>query len=283
LTDTGRTYLLNKSRGITSRKAAAKVASYWKFKKYGHAGTLDPDAEGLLIVLMGNATRLSQYLVSHRKRYRFTLVAGIETDTDDMTGKVISESTSKGITRDDLLKVIPGFTGDITQTVPAYSAVKIDGVRSYMLARSGSAIDTPSRQVWTGDWKIGGITENRIELEVSTSSGTYVRALARDIGRALGTFGTADSILRISIGEFDIAESASEPDNPDALLDMAETLRGYRRRILTQPEVIEIKHGRTIDSCNEEPETIALNDENGLLVAVAKTEGQIVKPVCVFP
>lgn len=278
----GCAYLLNKSKGVTSRKASSEVASHWNYRKYGHAGTLDPDAEGLLIVLMGKATRLSQYLISHKKCYRFTLVTGIETDTDDMTGKVIAESLVEKITRDDMVKILPAFTGNFTQTVPVYSAHRIDGVRSYKLARKGHSVDAPTKEVWTGNWQIGEIVENRIELTVLASSGTYVRSLARDIGRALGTYGTADNIVRTAIGEFSINDTSSDVDSPGALLTMSQILKGYQKRIITKSEVIEIQHGRTIDSIDPRPGVIALNDDNGSLIAVAETRGSVAKPVCVF-
>ncbi len=277
---TGAAYLLDKSAGIYSRRAASRVAKQWGYRKYGHAGTLDPDATGLLIVLLGRATRLSRFVTSSRKTYSFGIKLGIRTDTDDTGGTVLETRPIPAITEEDILKVICNYTGAINQKVPDYSAVRVDGVRAYSLARKGLKPSTPSRDVFTEKWKLEELMGSEIHLSVTVSSGTYIRALARDIGNELGTGGAAFDIRRTSIGAFSIEEASKETRNSRSLLSMSDILRDYKSAVLDEEQRMIVSHGGTVKGLQVGIVTLLDRDDN--LLAVAEGDGNTLKPLCVL-
>jgi len=276
----GAVYLLDKSAGIYSRKAASKVAENWGYKKFGHAGTLDPDATGILIVLMGKATRLSRFISQSRKAYSFGIELGIRTDTDDTGGTVLERKAVPKISENDILKVIEKYTGTIRQKVPGYSAVKIDGTRAYSIARKGLKPSTPVREVHTENWKLEGFQGTNVYFSVTVSSGTYVRALARDIGSELGTCGAAFNIRRTSVGVFGIEEASQDFDDEKSILSMAESLREYTRVVLDEAQRRTVSHGGKLQG--HQVGKVALLDRDENLLAVAEGDGSILKPLCVF-
>lgn len=276
----GAAYLLDKSAGITSRRASTVVADAWGFTKYGHSGTLDPDATGLLIVLLGKATRLAGYLSSEEKSYSFKIILGIRTDTDDATGRIIHRRDADNVRKDTLLRTLESYTGWIRQRVPDYSAVKVNGVRAYSMARRGISVDMPSRRVHIKNWKLIDITGCIVHLSVTVSSGTYIRGLARDIGESLETGGTATEIRRTAIGSFSIDEASSDVDQRGSLLDMAGIMRDYSSVEIGEEDVESVSHGRRITG--DLPDTVALIDKRGRLVAVAKGDGSHYQPVAVL-
>ncbi len=277
---TGAAYLLDKSAGISSRRAALDVSKRWEYRKFGHAGTLDPDATGLLVVLLGKATRLARFISSSRKTYCFGIELGITTDTDDTSGNVLVRKDIPAISEMDILKVLRNYTGMIKQKVPSYSAVKIDGERAYSLARKGLNPSTPVREAYIEDWKLEGIDGHIVRCEVTVSSGTYIRALARDIGNELGTGGAAFDIRRTSIGTFSVEEASVDPDSRDSLLSMSAVLREYRMEILTEAEQNIVSHGGKLE--RSQTGIVALLDKDDDLLAVAEGDGSILKPLCVF-
>lgn len=260
--------------------AASKVAKQWGYRKFGHAGTLDPDATGLLVVLLGKATRLSRFILSFRKTYSFGIQLGIRTDTDDTGGAVLEKREVPLFELKDILKVIHNFTGTIRQKVPDYSAVKVDGERAYSLARKGLKPSTPVKEVYTENWKLEELIESRILLSVTVSSGTYVRALARDIGNELGTGGAAFDIRRTSIGTLNIEEASMKIDSAGSLLNMPEILRDYSREVLDEPQRRIVSHGGNLKG--HQAGIVALLDKDDNLLAVAEGDGNILKPLCVF-
>lgn len=276
----GAAYLLDKSSGITSRMATSSVAKAWGFSKYGHAGTLDPDATGLLIVLLGKATKLSRFITSSEKRYSFGIEFGIRTDTDDTTGNILERKSAGHIRRKDIQRVLELYTGNIIQKVPSYSAVKVDGVRAYKTARKGLHPNTPEKNVRVGDWKLMKYENSKVYFTVTVSSGTYIRALARDIGNDLEACGVAFGIRRLSIGSFDVKLASSEPDNPESLLEMTVLLSDYERIILSDSDKRLISHGSRIDSTLTG--TVVLLDKQGRLVAMSEGDGSSLRPLCVF-
>lgn len=276
----GAAYLLDKSSGITSRMATSSVARAWGFSKYGHAGTLDPDATGLLIVLLGKATRLSRFITSEEKRYSFGIEFGIRTDTDDTTGNILERRSAGHIKRKDIQRVLKRYTGNIIQKVPSYSAVKIDGVRAYKTARKGLLPDTPEKRVCVTDWKLMKYENSRASLAVTVSSGTYVRALARDIGSDLDVCGVAFDIRRLSIGSISIERASREPDNPESLLEMTDLLDEYERVILSDSDKRLISHGARLNSTLKG--TVVLLDKQDRLVAMSEGDGSSLRPLCVF-
>ncbi len=277
---TGAVYLLDKAAGITSRRAAAAVAKAFDFKKYGHCGTLDPDATGLLVVILGKATRLAPYISGSTKRYSFDIVFGISTDTLDMSGEILSEVNCASLTTSLIQEKLPQFTGLLQQQVPRFSAVRIGGKRGYKLAREGKDVEMPSREVTVTNWAIDLLQNNRISCEVTVSTGTYIRALARDIGESLGFPAVADNIRRTKVGNFLLSESAVESDNPEVLISMAEAMKEYPAVIVPDEYIQGLFHGNAFPASVEEI-AIALN-HNQELIAIGIGDGKVFQPKVVL-
>lgn len=199
--------IVNKHAGVTSHDIVFKIRRLFGTKKVGHTGTLDPMAEGVLVVLVGRAAKAAEYLVSDSKRYRATLKLGITTDTEDTTGEVLT-STEVIPAADDVIAAAESFLGEYDQVPPMYSALKIGGKKLCDLARQGVSVEREARRV-----TIHGIkcepTEARDEflLDVACSSGTYIRTLCSDIGARLGCGGAMATLLRVETGGFSLDES----------------------------------------------------------------------------
>lgn len=205
--------LLNKSRGISSFKVINKLKWIIGSSKVGHAGTLDPIAEGLLIVMINNATKFSDNLMKRDKEYFVELELGYETTTYDTEGEITEKYEGNlNISDEKILEVINSFTGEIMQVPPMYSAIKINGEKLYKLARKGIEVEREARKV-----KIYSIREIhvenkgkcRISFYTEVSSGTYIRSLVRDIGRKLGVYATMTRLVRTKIDRYSIEESVS--------------------------------------------------------------------------
>jgi tRNA pseudouridine55 synthase len=200
---------IDKPCGPSSFSIVARVRRLLHTSKAGHAGTLDPGASGLLIVALGPATRLLPFLQLEPKTYHFGIQFGAQTDTLDALGAVIKSGGALP-SRAGLESALPGFIGQLTQTPPEFSAVKISGVRAYSLARQGRSVELASRQITIFSLKLLSFdaTAGKAMLEVTCSGGTYVRSLARDLAAALGTYGYAFAIRRQGAGRFQVEEAA---------------------------------------------------------------------------
>ncbi|GGE29312.1 tRNA pseudouridine synthase B [Agaricicola taiwanensis] len=194
--------ILDKPSGMTSTHAVARAKRIFSAKKAGHAGTLDPLATGCLPIAFGEATKTVPYAMDGRKTYLFTVRWGEETDTDDSEGRVVE--TSEVRPQADAIKaLLPRFTGLISQIPPRYSAIKIAGERAYDLARDGEAVELQARDIEVHDLKLVAMPDEvTAEFSAECGKGTYVRALARDMGRALGCFGHVIGLRRTSVGPF---------------------------------------------------------------------------------
>ncbi|MBM3636539.1 MAG: tRNA pseudouridine(55) synthase TruB [Alphaproteobacteria bacterium] len=200
--------VLDKPLGMTSTHAVAVVRRLLNAKKAGHAGTLDPLASGLLPLAFGEATKTVPYVVDGEKAYRFTVTFGIETDTDDSEGRIVSQSEARP-TEQQILAALPKFTGAITQVPPRYSAIKIDGERAYDLARGGETVELQPRIVEIHTLTLLSFDGQSVVLEAECGKGTYVRAIARDLGRALGCFGYVTALRRTRVGPFTEADAVT--------------------------------------------------------------------------
>lgn len=196
-----------KEKGCTSHDVVAKLRGITRQKKIGHTGTLDPDAEGVLPVCLGKATKVSELLTEKDKAYRAVLLLGTVTDTQDITGTVLKLSDTDGVSEDKTEEVIRGFVGAYEQIPPMYSALKVNGKKLYELAREGKTIERKARVVEIHSIRIIRMELPRIEMEVSCSKGTYIRTLCHDIGERLGTGGCMEELCRIRSGAFRIEES----------------------------------------------------------------------------
>ncbi|XCP83934.1 tRNA pseudouridine(55) synthase TruB [Roseburia hominis] len=196
-----------KERGYTSHDVVAKLRGITRQKKIGHTGTLDPEAEGVLPVCLGKATRLCDMLTDKDKTYETVLLLGKETDTQDITGKVLREGDTKNLSEEQVREVIRSFEGGYDQIPPMFSALKVNGKKLYELARDGKEVERKPRHVTIYRIKILEMALPRVRMEVQCSKGTYIRTLCHDIGRALGCFGCMEKLRRTQVERFKIAES----------------------------------------------------------------------------
>jgi len=202
--------LLNKSKGISSFKAINKLKWIIKSNKVGHAGTLDPIAEGLLIVMVNNATKFSDNLMKRDKEYFVELELGYETATYDTEGEITEKYEGEiNISDERIFEVINSFTGEIMQIPPMYSAIKINGEKLYELARKGIEVERQPRKIKIYSIREINIEQNKISFYAEVSSGTYIRSLVRDIGRKLGVYATMTRLVRTKIDKYSINESVS--------------------------------------------------------------------------
>ena len=193
--------VLDKGVGMTSTHAVAVVKRAFNAKKAGHAGTLDPLASGILPIALGEATKTVPFVMDGRKSYVFTVAWGVETDTDDAEGRPI-QATHRFPERAEVEALLPRFTGEIEQTPPRFSAIKIQGERAYDLAREGETVELQPRTVEIARLAVMKHAGERSILEAECGKGTYVRALARDLGRALGCLGHVAALRRTRVGPF---------------------------------------------------------------------------------
>lgn len=229
--------LLNKPYGITSHDAVNKIRRIYNTKKVGHTGTLDPMATGVLPILVGNAVKASEFLVSDNKEYRARFILGIETDTEDTSGKVIKESD---FLPDDkaVEEAVNSFLGDYDQIPPMYSAIKVNGHKLYDLARRGEVIEREARKVRVDAISSKKISEREWEICASVSKGTYIRTLVADIGRKLGCGAAMSALERTVSGDFSLdkcytfEEIESASDLSTLLLETETLFEKYPRAVL---------------------------------------------------
>ncbi|MCL4478824.1 MAG: tRNA pseudouridine(55) synthase TruB [Deltaproteobacteria bacterium] len=193
--------LVDKPKGITSYDVIRLLKGFLSTKKIGHTGTLDPIATGLLIILIGNSTKLANHFIKQDKVYRFTIKLGQDTDTMDSTGKIIKEGDYKFISKERFGEAIKSFIGEIEQFPPMFSAVKFKGMPLYKYARRGEAIDVKPRVVKVFNIAIDEFNLPYVMLTSRVSSGTYIRALAKSIGDVVGCYAHVTDLTRLSIGE----------------------------------------------------------------------------------
>lgn len=203
--------IVDKPEGITSFDVIRKIRKKYGVKKIGHAGTLDPLATGVLILLCGKATKMQSVFLGDSKMYQGLIRLGVETDSDDITGEVKNSDSFSlaSVSDEEIERCIESFTGEISQVPPAYSAIKIKGKKSYELARKGQAVEIEPRNVTVHALKLERVSDNQLSYEVYCSKGTYVRALARDIGRHFGTYGCVETLRRTASMPFRVSEGSN--------------------------------------------------------------------------
>jgi len=227
--------IVDKPAGATSAKVLARVKKLYQANKAGHAGTLDPFATGVLVCCLNQATRLARFFLHDRKKYRGTLHLGIDTDTQDLTGRVLAEKDTDGISAVDVQTVMAGFQGTIEQVPPAFSALKHKGTPLYRLARKGHLVQKPPRKVTVDRLEVLEVAIPQVHFEVTCSAGTYIRTLYADAGRRLGCGGHLQALQRLESSGFSLDEAASLDDLEQLAADgdlesrqirMADALRG---------------------------------------------------------
>lgn len=268
--------LVDKPAGISSHDVVAMVRRARGRVRGGHTGTLDPFATGLLIVALGAATRLIRFLPAEPKVYRALVAFGTTTDSDDSTGNV----TGQGPLPDEsaVRAAIARLTGTIEQVPPAYSARHVDGRRAYAIARGGGEPDLAPATVTVHAWDVLSFTGSTLDAVVTCSSGTYVRALARDLGRLCGTVAHLAALRRTRMGPFDVGLAVPPDESAGApLLSPADALVGMPRQVVSGDDANRVHHGRPIEA-REPGSQAALLTESGALVAVAERDGDWWQP-----
>lgn len=243
--------ILDKPSGVTSHRVVGKLRRLLGIRKIGHAGTLDPMATGVLILGVGRATRLLGHLALHDKRYLATVRLGERSDTDDADGNVEPIAPAAGISRDELEATLEPLRGEIEQVPSTVSAIKVDGKRAYDLAREGKEVELKSRRVTVSRLDVldvrfhGDVLD--VDIDVECSSGTYIRAIARDLGEALGVGGHLTSLRRTRIGGYDIADAVTLGDEAPKLMSMADgARRSFPVVTLDEAQTIDVRFGRRL-------------------------------------
>ena len=287
----------DKPRGMTSTQAVSRVKRLYQAAKAGHAGTLDPLATGVLPIALGEATKTVPFAVEGSKEYRFTVRFGAETDTDDAEGKVVASSDLRP-SRAEIEARLPDFTGEIEQVPPRYSALKVDGARAYDLARDEEAFELPPRRVSVAWIRfIDHPDADRCALEACCGKGTYVRALARDLGRALGAYGHVESLHRTRVGAFaeDRAvplaalEALAERGGHEALLGALQPVETALEEIaalaVSGPDAERLRRGQAVLLRGRDAPIIegpVYATLRGTLVAIGEVERGELKPKRIF-
>ncbi|WP_412553239.1 tRNA pseudouridine(55) synthase TruB [Shimia sp. MIT1388] len=253
--------VVDKPAGMTSTSVVNKVRWAFNAKKAGHAGTLDPDATGVLAVALGEATKTVPYITDALKAYTFTVRLGQATNTDDAEGEIIAQS-DKRPTDDEIKEALGQFVGDIMQVPPKFSAVKIDGERAYKLARDGEDIELAARPLWVEELVMTDREdEDHVTLEMTCGKGGYVRSIARDLGEALGCHGHVRELRRIWSGPFDAADGLSieQIDEMAKQPELDSYLRPLEQGLEDLPEVKATAEG-TVRLRNGNPGMVLASD-----------------------
>jgi tRNA pseudouridine55 synthase len=286
---------INKPHGMTSHDVVLRVRRILGEKRIGHTGTLDPLATGVLVLCIGKATRIAQYLEAGEKEYRAVMRLGITTDTLDADGRVLETKTYSPPDRGELVRTIQRFTGAILQSPPAFSAVKIGGTPSYRLARQGMAKPNKPRQVMIHGIDLTTYDDPLVGLTVRCSKGVYIRSLCADIGDALGAGAHLTSLQRTRSGRFSLVEAmtleklqglASAGNAGRVVLPIDQALADFPAVSLTEAETVRIAHGNrlsgSVSALNMPGGMFRLHDPSGRLLALARLDQGVFLPELVF-
>ncbi len=282
---------VHKPAGMTSHDVVGQVRRLARQKRVGHAGTLDPDATGVLLVCLGAATRLSDYLAEEGKEYRAALALGATTTTEDASGEVLAETNASHITLADLQAVLPHFIGTILQIPPMVSAVHYQGQRLYALARQGITVERESRPVQIDSIALLDFTPGArafAALDVACGKGTYIRTLCADIGSALGVGGHMAALQRTRVGRFTVADAVPldtlTPNTlPNYLVSPADALASLPAYVAEGDAREDILHGRAIRALFNDDLVVKVLDTQGQLIALARAGQEVLHPFKVFP
>jgi tRNA pseudouridine55 synthase len=282
--------LLDKPRGLSSNAALQRVRRAYGASKAGHVGSLDPLASGMLPVCLGEATKVAGYVVSGRKCYRFTVALGARTSTGDVEGAIVQSAPVPALHAAPLRDVLGAFLGAQQQVPPMFSALKRGGIPLYRLARQGVDVERPSRPVTIHALELLGVRTEAIDLQVECSKGTYVRVLAEDIARALGTCGHVAALRRLWVEPFagepsHALEALLAPPGP-ALLPPERGLTQIPFALVSDADVLRIRRGQRVAApAGLPPGTglLRIHGPGGGLVALARADGAGgLEPVRVF-
>ena len=276
--------VVDKPAGLTSHDVVSKARKIFETRKVGHSGTLDPDATGVLILGIGRATRLLQFLTLLPKSYKGEIVFGEHTSTLDSTGEIIATYDMSGLTPSDVREATKSFLGEIEQIPPMVSAVRIKGKRLYEIAREGNEVDRPARSVRVDRFEVNPTDNPGVyEAFVDCSSGTYIRSLAADLGSVLGGGAHLKNLRRTGVGSF--REDEALPLEEMVLQKPIEGMRDFELVKVDEETRKEVSYGRVFERGRLEVKKEgpwALVDYSGELLAVYKEHGDSIKPVVVI-
>jgi len=281
--------VVDKAGGMTSHDVVAVARKALGTKKVGHAGTLDPMATGVLVLGFGNGTRLLQYITDGDKSYTATIVLGASTVTDDHEGEVLNSADASGVSDAEIYSELAKMVGEIAQRPSSVSAVKVDGERAYDRVRAGEVFELESRIVTISALDVIAIRHldktTEVDIDVTCSAGTFIRAIARDLGIVLKVGGHLRVLRRTRVAGFPITQAITFDQlkagefSPLVLADVARTT--FTSRELTLQEVNELSFGRPL-SPSAGPEIFAALSPDNHLIALLKNEGEKAKPIAVF-
>lgn len=286
-----------KEAGFTSHDVVAKLRGILHQKKIGHTGTLDPDAEGVLPVCLGKATRLCDMLTDHEKEYEAVLRLGISTDTQDSSGKVLSEKPVL-VSEQEIRTCILSFLGEQMQIPPMYSALKVNGKKLYELARAGIEVERKARPVTFYEIEVLAMELPLVRIRVRCSKGTYIRTLCHDIGEKLGCGGCMEKLLRTRVGRFGIADARklaeieqrkTEGTLQDIIVTVDQMFSDYESRH-TMPEADRLIHNGNSVLCGhlqeqgmlQEGQHIRIYDSEHHFIGIYRKNGDLITPVKMF-
>lgn len=289
-----------KEQGFTSFDVVAKLRGILKQKKIGHTGTLDPMAEGVLLVCLGQATKLSEMLVEKDKTYRCVMLLGKTTDTEDVTGTVLTEHSNLP-EKETVIQTVNSFTGTYGQIPPMYSAIKVDGKKLYEYARAGIEVERQPRNVTIYSLEIEQVELPRVTFTVHCSKGTYIRSLCRDIGEKLGCGAVMEKLVRLEVKNFSAKDSktlaeiehASKNGTLESLVMPMDILLPEYPKLHIRPDAYSVKllkNGNKLSADNFIENTIVTNscirvyNENGVFAAIYQYDNQkkMYQPVKMF-
>jgi tRNA pseudouridine55 synthase len=288
--------VIDKPGGLTSHDVVARVRRLAGTRRVGHAGTLDPMATGVLLVGVGRATRLLGHLALHDKDYVATMRLGLTTSTDDAEGQPLVATSAAGVTAEAVAAAAAALVGEIEQRPPAVSAIKVGGVRAYARARAGEEVVLATRTVTVSRFDVSDVRAASIspdadgrlldfEAHVTCSSGTYIRALARDVGATLDVGGHLAALRRTRVGAFDLsaARTLAELEAQFAMTPLDEVAAAaFARRDLAADEAAALSHGGKLAPGGKGAEPVAAFDPDGVFIALLEDRGGVARALAVF-
>ncbi|TDB71931.1 tRNA pseudouridine(55) synthase TruB [Micromonospora sp. KC723] len=286
--------VVDKPGGMTSHDVVARVRRLARTRRVGHGGTLDPMATGVLVIGVGRATRLLTYVIGAGKSYTATVRLGQATVTDDAEGDVIATSQAGQLTDAAVRDAFTPLTGEIDQVPSAVSAIKINGQRAYRRVREGESVELPARRVTVSRLDVRAIRRDTpdvvdVDIDVTCSSGTYIRAIARDAGLALGVGGHLTALRRTAVGNFTLTEAATlaeleqrAPEVVNLPLDVAAD-RYFPRRDATAAEARTLSHGGPLDAAGVVGPYAVFGPDGGLIAIVSERDGRARAEIVLAP
>lgn len=278
--------IVDKPQGWTSQDVTARLRRVFGTRRIGHGGTLDPMATGVLPVFVGRATRAVEFFEHAEKTYETVLRLGITTDTEDMTGTVLTEE-NVSFTEDQLQETLAAFRGEILQVPPMYSALKVNGQKLCDLARKGKTVERQPRPITIHELTLVERGENTLRLRVRCSKGTYIRTLCKDIGEKLGCGGCMESLRRVAAGEYTVDEAVPlqtllDTEKPEKYLRDVDTMfRNYPAVTLTANQETRCRNGNAF-SVSLAPGTYRAYSRGGEFLMLAKVDGGVMSTIKSF-